>query len=499
MEVVALILFLCIFIFILSGYPVAFTLGGLSLIAGYIFLGPSFFNFLPSRIMGVMSNYILLAVPLFVYMGMMLEKSGLAESMLETMAMLFGRVRGGLAVSVVIVGALLAASTGIVGATVITMGLISLPTMLKRNYKPELATGTIASAGTLGQIIPPSVVLVLLGSVLNVSVGDLFKAALLPGVLLVMCYVLYILIAAKLQPDIAPAIPAEEIKTFKTDDYIKKVLVAFIMPLLLIVLVLGSIFAGIASPTEAAAVGALGATILTVVQGKFDKTVLKDVMRGTMHLTCMVFLILLGATTFALVFRGLGGDTFLVEMIEEANLSPTLFLLLVMLVVFVAGFFIDFIEIIFIIVPVVAPIFIAYDMNLIWIGILLALNLQTSFLSPPFGFALFYLKGVAPPGVTTPQIYRGIVPFLIIQVIFPAACRFCAGGGVFVVLTIDVSYRLTCSFSFLRPKENEPKEKGACARHCASAPAFSASHAAFPIRVLLRTTDQHRFFRHLFL
>ena len=418
MEEIALLLFFCIFLFILMGYPVAFTLGGLSAIAGYLFLPPSFFNFLPSRIMGVMSNYVLLAVPLFVYMGIMLEKSGLAQSLLETMAMLFGRLKGGLAITVVIVGALLAASTGIVGATVITMGLISLPTMLKRNYRPELATGTIASAGTLGQIIPPSVVLVLLGSVLNVSVGDLFKAALLPGMLLVLCYVGYIVIIARLRPDYAPAMPEEEIRSFRSADFAKKVVLAFLMPLLLIIAVLGSIFAGIASPTEAAAVGALGATLLTIAQGKFSLKILKEVMQGTTHLTCMVFLILLGATTFALVFRGLGGDRFLIEMIQESQLAPMTFLLLVMIVVFIAGFFIDFIEIIFIIVPVVAPIFLAYDMDLIWIGILLALNLQTSFLSPPFGFSLFYLKGVAPAGVSTGQIYRGIVPFLIIQFLF---------------------------------------------------------------------------------
>jgi tripartite ATP-independent transporter DctM subunit len=393
-------------------------------IVGYFALGPEFFNFLPSRIMGVMSNYVLMAVPLFVYMGIMLEKSGLAESLLDTMAMLFGKVKGGLAISVMIVGALLAASTGIVGATVITMGLISLPTMLKRNYKPELAAGTVASAGTLGQIIPPSVVLVLLGSVLNVSVGELFKAALLPGVLLVGVYIVYILITAKLNPESAPAIPQEEIEAFKSEGLARKIIMAFLLPLLLILAVLGSIFAGIASPTEAAAVGAVGATLLTISQGKFTMTILKDVMRGTTYLTCMVFLILLGATTFALVFRGLGGDTYLVELIEAAQLSPLVFLLIVMLVVFIAGFFIDFIEIIFIIVPVVAPIFANYGMDLVWIGVLLALNLQSSFLSPPFGFSLFYLKGVAPPGITTAHIYRGVIPFLIIQLFFLALVLF---------------------------------------------------------------------------
>ena len=346
-------------------------------------------------------------------MGLMLEKSGLAESMLNTMSALFGRIRGGLAVSVIIVGALLAASTGIVGATVVTMGLISLPTMLKNNYQVELATGTIVSSGTLGQIIPPSVVLVLLGSVLNVSVGDLFRAAFWPGMILVLSYIVYILIVSYVKPEVAPL--NDEDTTVQIN--LGQVLKAFLLPLLLILAVLGSIFTGIASPTEAAAVGALGAIILTLSQGRLNLKVLKDVMQGTTHLTSMVFLILIGATTFALVFRGLGGDSFLIDLIETSNLSGPLFLVLVMIVVFLLGFFIDFIEIIFIVVPVVTPIFIAYDMDLIWIGILLALNLQTSFLTPPFGFSLFYLKGVCPPEVKTSQIYRGVIPFLVIQVI----------------------------------------------------------------------------------
>lgn len=417
MEIVAIILFVLIFILILLGFPVAYTLAGLSIIVGIIFV-PDFFDLLPLRFMGTIQNVVLLAVPLFVFMGLMLEKSGLAENLLDTMAILFGKVKGGLAISVVVVGALLAASTGIVGATVITMGLISLPTMLKRNYSPELATGTIASSGTLGQIIPPSVVLVLLGSVLQVSVGDLFKAAIVPGVLLVVCYILYILIYAARNPDKAPAIPEEEIRAFKKDNYIRKLISAFFFPMLLIVAVLGAIFTGVASPTEAAAVGAFGATLLTFIQKKFSFVVLRDVMRGTTHLTCMVFLILFGATTFALVFRGLGGDAFLVESIQSSNLSPMVFLAIVMVIVFIAGFFIDFIEIIFIIVPVVAPIFSSLGIDLIWIGILLALNLQTSFLSPPFGFSLFYLKGVAPEGVTTQHIYKGIIPFVLIQLAF---------------------------------------------------------------------------------
>lgn len=418
MAILAIILFISIFVLILYGYPVAFTLGGLSLLYAVCFLDVADFTALPPRIMGIMSNYVLLAVPLFIYMGIMLERSGLAERLLETMAILMGKLKGGLAVSVVIVGALLAASTGIVGATVITMGLISLPTMLKRGYSAELATGTIAASGTLGQIIPPSVVLVLLGSVLNVSVGDLFAAALLPGILLVVLYVVYILALARLKPEAAPPMPAEVIAQFRKGDFLGRVLMAFFLPFLLILAVLGSIFFGLASPTEAAAVGALGATFLTIVQGRFSLPVLRSVMRETTLLSSMVFFILLGATTFSFVFRELGGDQYLVSAIESAKLSGMAFLLVVMLVVFVAGFFIDFIEIIFIIVPVVAPIFIRYEMNLIWIGILLAMNLQTSFLTPPFGFSLFYLKGVAPPQVTTSHLYRGIIPFVVLQLIF---------------------------------------------------------------------------------
>lgn len=418
MEFLAIILFISIFVLLLYGFPVSLTLGGISIIYALCFLPVESFAALPPRIIGVMSNYVLLAVPLFIFMGIMLEKSGLAEALLETMAVLFGRLKGGLAISVTIVGALLAASTGIVGATVITMGLISLPTMLKRGYKKELATGTIAASGTLGQIIPPSVVLVLLGSILNVSVGKLFSAALVPGLFLVVLYIIYILLVAHIRPEWAPPVSKEELDAFKKDDFAKKVFIAFFLPMLLIVAVLGSILAGIASPTEAAAVGALGASLLTISQKKFNLPILKAVMRETTHLTSMVFLILLGATTFSFVFREMGGDVFLVDLIKSSNLSAMGFLLLVMVVVFISGFFIDFIEIIFILVPIVTPIFIAFEVNLIWIGILLALNLQTSFLTPPFGFSLFYLKGVAPEGVTTAHLYRGIIPFVLIQLGF---------------------------------------------------------------------------------
>jgi len=416
-DAMPFVMFGSLFVLLLLGYPVAFTLGGVSLCFGLLTFGANFFNFLPLRIWGIMTNLVLIAVPLFIFMGVMLEKSGLAEALLETMALLFGRLRGGLAVSVVVVGALLGASTGIVGATVVTMGLLSLPTMLKRGYSPELATGTISASGTLGQIIPPSIVLVLLGSILNVSVGDMFIGAVIPGFILVTLYIVWIAITAFLKPESAPAMPADELAAFHGKAMVKRILQAFVLPFFLVLAVLGSIFAGIASPTEAAAVGAFGATVLTILYGKFTIRTLKDVMRETTLLTCMVFVILIGATAFGLVFRGMHGDRQLAQLIIGANLSPHLFLAVTMAIIFVAGFFIDFIEITFIIVPVVAPIFKHLGIDLLWIGVLIAMNLQTSFLTPPFGFSLFYLKGVAPPGITTVQIYRGIVPFVVIQLI----------------------------------------------------------------------------------
>lgn len=445
MEILALVLFISIFFTILKGYPVSFTLGGLSILfaIGCSIFAPDFVDMrdmrlLSNRIYGVANNYVLMAVPLFIFMGIMLEKSGIAEGLLDTMAVLFGKVKGGLAISVIVVGALLAASTGIVGATVVTMGLISLPTLLKRGYSVSLATGTIAASGTLGVIIPPSILLVLLADTINssnrggspVDVGLMFKAALLPGLFLVVCYILYVLIRAHIKPEDAPVLTDEEIAEFKDDNYISKLIQAFVLPLLLITLVLGSIFAGVASPTEAAAVGALGAIILTSVKRKLSFKILHEVGLQTVHLTSMVFFILLGATTFAFLFRLLGGDDLLVDFVQGANLSPMAFLIIVMIILFVAGFFIDFIEIIFIIVPVVTPLFNAYDIDMLWVGVLIALNLQTSFLTPPFGFSLFYLKGVAPPEVKTKDIYRGIVPFISIQaaviiliILFPGLIR----------------------------------------------------------------------------
>jgi len=417
MEYLPLIFFGVVLLMLLAGFPVAFTLGGVSLIFGLATFGLNFFNLLPMRIWGIMNNYILLAVPLFIYMGVMFEKSGLAEELLETMALLFGKLRGGMAISVLIVGALLAAATGIVGATVVTMGVLTLPTMLKKGYSPEVATGIISASGTLGQIIPPSIVLVLLGSVLNISVGELFIGAVIPGFLLVMLYLTWLILIAIVKPKLAPAMPKEDLLKFKNSNKTKKVITAFIAPFFLIAAVLGSIFAGVASPTEAAAVGALGAAILTIIRGKFTKVILNDVMISTMKLTSMTFMILIGASAFGLVFRGMGGDVVLTNLILNNNIEPHHFLLIVMMLIFVAGFFIDFIEIVFIIVPVVAPIFVHLNIDLLWIGILIAVNLQTSFLTPPFGFALFFLKGVAPKEVTTKHIYKGVIPYVVIQLI----------------------------------------------------------------------------------
>lgn len=419
-EYLPLIFFLTVFLALLAGFPVALTLGGISTIFGLIIFDVDFFYLLTLRIYGLMNNYVLLAVPLFVFMGIMLEKSGLAKNLLETMAILFGKYRGGLAISVIVVGTMLAASTGIVGATVITMGLISLPTMLHRGYSKPLATGVIASSGTLGQIIPPSIVLVLLSTVLNVSVGKLFAAAVVPGLLLVVLYIVYIIIISVVRPASAPAMPPKLIAEFKAHNFYKKVLSSFLLPFSLIAAVLGSIFLGIASPTEASAIGAMGALMLTAFQRKLTRHVLKSVVEESTYLTCMVFGILIGATAFSLVFRGIEGDQFLIQLIQNANMSPSMFLVLLMFTVFVAGFFIDFIEIIFIIVPIVAPILTAMGVDMVWIGILLALNLQTSFLTPPFGFSLFYLKSVAPKSVSTSDLYKGVIPFIMIQIVIIA-------------------------------------------------------------------------------
>jgi tripartite ATP-independent transporter DctM subunit len=417
MEALPLIMFGVLTLLLMIGFPVAFTLLGTSLVFGVIGFGWDFFNLLPMRIWGTMTNQTLLAVPLFIFMGVMLERSGLAEDLLETMALLFGRMCGGLAVSVVIVGMLLGASTGIVGATVVTMGLISLPTMLRRGYQTELATGVISASGTLGQIIPPSIVLVLLGDIIGVSVGDLFMGAVIPGMLLVGLYCIYILIYSHFNKTCAPTIPDEEWNEILAAGLWKRVFKALLPPLLLMTCVLGSIFAGVASPTEAAAVGASGAVILSMVNRRFTFERLRETMMSTTVLTSMVFIILVGAGAFGLVFRGLGGDHVIRDYITHLAFGKWTVMFIVMSIIFVIGFFLDFIEITFIHIPVLAPIMHDFGFNPLWFAILFAINLQTSFMTPPFGFSLFFLKGVAPPNVRTGQIYKGIIPFVLLQLL----------------------------------------------------------------------------------
>ena len=413
MEIWALVMLAAAVALLMIGYPVAFTLGAVALLFGGISLGLDFFALLPLRIWGVMTNFSLIAVPLFVFMGIVLEKSGIAEELLETMARLFGRVRGGMGVSIVLVGALLAATTGVVGATVVTMAVIALPVMLRHGYKPELATGTIAAAGTLGQIIPPSIILVLLGDVIAVPVGRLFMAAVTPGLLLIALFILYVLVRAKLKPLDAPALPINE----DAGALWPQVFKGLVPPLLLVFAVLGSIFFGVASPTESAAVGALGALLLAAAHKKLNLANLREAMQSTTRMTSMVFMILIGATAFGLVFRGMGGDELVKELMTGLPGGQWGFLLVSMLVIFVLGFFLDFIEISFIVVPILAPIAAFLGVDMLWFAVLIAMNLQTSFLTPPFGFSLFYLKAAAPPEIRMPQIYRGILPFVGIQLV----------------------------------------------------------------------------------
>ena len=433
MEWVAALLFITVIIFLLAGFPVAFTLGGTALIfavAGMI--GGSFngalLSSLPNRIFGIMTNQTLVAVPLFVFMGVTLERAKIAEDLLETLSSLFGSLRGGLGVSITLVGMLLAASTGIVGATVVTMGLLSLPTMLKRGYSPEISAGTICASGTLGQIIPPSIILVMLGDVMTtayqqaqldmgiyspktVSVGDLFAGALIPGLLLVFLYILYILILAFFKPNVMPAHPRESEEKIS----MMRVIRALFPPLFLIFGVLGSILGGYATPTEAAGVGSMGALLIAIIHRQLNLERLLEIMRYTLRISSMVFLILIGASIFSLVFRGYGGDDSVQALLESIPGGVIGAVLAVMLIMFLLGFVLDFIEITFVVVPIVGPILLAMGLDPIWLGILIAINLQTSFLTPPFGFALFYLRGVAPPSIKTTQIYRGVIPFVMIQ------------------------------------------------------------------------------------
>jgi tripartite ATP-independent transporter DctM subunit len=403
------------------GYPVAFSLGGVSIIFGIlgIALGvfdPIFFTAMPQRIFGIMANYTLLAIPYFIFMGSMLEKSGIAENLLETMGILLGRLRGGLALAVVLVGALLAATTGVVAATVVAMGLISLPIMLRYGYNKELATGVIAASGTLGQIIPPSVVLVVLGDQLGVSVGDLFIGSLIPGLMMSGAFALHVLIVAFLKPELAPALPAD-VREIGGKALGKRIFQVMLPPLVLILLVLGSIFFGFATPTEAGAVGCLGAIILAAANGELTLAAVRQVCDATLKITTMVVFILLGSTAFSLVFRGLNGDQFMFDVLANLPGGTIGFLAVSMVTVFILGFFIDFFEIAFIVVPLFVPVAQQLGIDLIWYGVILGANLQTSFLTPPFGFALFYLRGVAPPEVTTSDIYRGAIPFILLQIL----------------------------------------------------------------------------------
>ena len=436
-EFIPLYMFVAVCLVLMLGYPVAFSLAGTALLfAGMGIVSghfdPSFLSALPNRLFGTITNTTLIAIPLFVMMGVMLEKSKLAEQLLSNMAAVFGQLPAGLAISVVIVGALLAASTGIVGATVVTMGLMSLPIMLKRQYDPKLATGIICATGTLGQIIPPSIALVLLGDILSsayqqaqlnmgifnpksVSVGDLFLGAVIPGFLLVLMYIAYLLVFALLKPNAAPTATNQQHRPSAIALF-----TGLLPPILLTITVLGSILAGIATPTEAAGVGALGASILAMAKGELSIAKLQEVSRDTLQITCMVFMILIGASLFSLVFRGFGGDALIHELLTQLPGGVFTATAIVMLIIFLLGFILDFIEITFVVVPIVGPILFTMGVDPIWLGIMIAINLQTSFLTPPFGFALFYLRGVAPESVKTSDIYRGVIPFIIIQLLLLA-------------------------------------------------------------------------------
>jgi tripartite ATP-independent transporter DctM subunit len=420
-EFMGPLMFVGALLLIFSGFPVAFALGGTAMIFALVGIEMGILDWhlllaLPDRTFGVMSNYVLLAVPFFIFMGTMLEKSRLAEDLLTTIGALFGPVRGGLALAVVFVGALLAAATGVVGASVVAMGLISLPVMMQYGYGKELSAGVITASGTLGQIIPPSVVLVVLADQLGVSVGDLFIGALVPGLILALLYAGYAGGVALFRPKLAPALPAEA-RGGHAKGLGRRVLTVMLPPLVLILLVLGSIFAGIATPTEAGALGSLGAIGLAAANRRLTLAALRDTMTETTKLTSMVMFLLIGSTAFALVFRGLNGDLWIHGLLTGLPGGVVGLLIVANLTIFVLGFFIDFFEIAFIVIPLLAPAAAALGIDLVWFGVMIGMNLQMSFLTPPFGFALFYLRGVAPPGITTAQIYRGAVPFIAIQAV----------------------------------------------------------------------------------
>ena len=435
-ELLPLIFFVVVCLVLMMGYPVALTLAGVSVFfAGLGVLSGNFdaayISLIPNRIYGVLVNQNLFAVPLFVFMGSMLEKSRIAEDLLKNMALVFGRIPGGLGISVIVVGMLLAASTGIVGATVVTMGILSLPTMLNTGYRPSLACGTLCATGTLGQIIPPSICLVLLGEVISnayqqsqlnqgvfapdfVSIGDLFAGAIIPGLLLVLAYAAYVFTVALFRPHDVPQVELDHTKLTKSEIGFA-LMKGLLPPVLLMIAVLGSILVGIATPTEAAGVGALGAILLALAKRELNVKVLHEVAIATTRITSMVYLILVGATIFSSVFRGFGGDLLIEQLLTDLPGGVIAATVIVMLVIFLLGFILDFIEITFMVVPLVGPILLAMGLNPIWLGVIIAVNLQTSFLTPPFGFSLFYLRSVAPDTITTGEIYRGVIPFVIIQ------------------------------------------------------------------------------------
>ncbi|MFP6823429.1 MAG: TRAP transporter large permease subunit [Pseudomonadales bacterium] len=434
-EYIPLLMFAVVFLALLAGYSVAPTLGGVALLFAFVGGSAGIFDlntlgFLPSRLYGIMTNQILIAVPLFIMMGITLERTHIAQTLLESIARLMGRMPGGLGIAVIIVGTLMAASTGIVGATVVTMGLLALPSLLKHGYEPSFASGTIAATGTLGQIIPPSIALVLLGDVLSnayqqaqisqglfapktVSVGDLFAGALIPGLILVLLYATYLLSRALYQPKSAPATSGET----DSGPLVVALSKGLAPPLFLITAVLGSILLGYATPTEAAAVGAMGALILAILYRALTRKILQEIMRTTLLTTSMVFFILIGASIFSLVFRGYGGDDLVATLFTDMPGGQWTAIGIVMLVIFLLGFILDFIEITYVVVPIVGPVLLSMGVDPVWLGVMIAVNLQTSFLTPPFGFALFYLRGVAPETITTSDIYRGVVPFIGLQLL----------------------------------------------------------------------------------
>jgi tripartite ATP-independent transporter DctM subunit len=416
-ELLAIGMLVAFFVFLMMGIPVALTLAVSGFIFGWLGFGPLLFNLLPNRIFGAVTNYTLIAIPLFVFMGVMLEKSRMAEELMEVVGLLAGRLRGGLGIGIILVGVLMGATTGIVGATVVTLGLLTLPTLVRRGYDNGLACGTICASGTLGQIIPPSLILILLADIMGESVGTLFAAAVIPGFMLAAIYCLYILGLGVVAPKMVPAVPAEERALVSRAQLGGKLLRVVLPPLGLVGAVLGSIIGGVAAPTEAASMGALGAIAVTTIGRRFSWTVLKDTVQTTTKITAMMMFILICAQVFALAFRGLQGERLIQDFFQFLPGGVTADIWFVMFLIFVLGFFIEWIEISYIVVPLFLPVFIAEQVNLVWLATMICVNLQTSFLTPPFGWALFFLRGVAPPEIRTRDIYTGIIPFVGMQVL----------------------------------------------------------------------------------